>query len=372
MSEPVAGKRFSRATLVVAISLVGLLFPTVGRSNASAAVEFSAEGDIIGGNPATQGGLNVTENSFVISCLAGEYPPPSQGVDAYVFQLPEALTQAASTRVTGSGSPIGHDLDVYFYDDECAFIDNTSMATGSADETGSAPIGTRYVSVDAWIGLNTHVTLNVSGGVEPSPTATASPSPTESPTPETPEVATTLAADREVAGYQQPFLLAGQVTGDPECGDLSNFQVSITKLVSGAMDVNALSSSVPVRSDGTWSYEHRSANSASYAASVERSSTCADAPAATEDVGVSAKVSATTPNRCRAPERVSGSVAPTYAGTKVLLQRRSGGAWRTMDTDRLSSGSRFTLKATRCSGSYRVFWPKQHSANEAGARYFKF
>jgi hypothetical protein len=364
---PIAGKRLSRTTLVVTILLVGVLLPIVGRSSASAAVNYTAQGDIIGMNPAS----SVTENTFVLSCLAGEYPPPSQGIDAWVFQLPEALTKPESTRVTGSGSEIGeYDLDVWFYEDDCAFIDDDNMVTGSFDEVGTAPTGTRYVVVQAFIGMNTHVEIQVGGGTDPSPTATGSPSPTETPT-ETSQVSTTLAADRRVAGYNQAFLLGGRVSGDEECGDLTNYQVQISKRISGAKGATSLSESVPVRSDGTWSYEHRSSNTATYVASVPSSTTCAAEQPATKEVGVSAKVAVAKPSRCRAPEKLSGTVTPRYPGTKVLLQRRSGGAWKTIDTDKLSSRSRFSLLATRCSGSYRVLWPKQRAANEAGMGFFR-
>jgi hypothetical protein len=54
---------------------------------------------------------------------------------------------------------------------------------------------------------------------------------------------------------------------------------------------------------------------------------------------------------------VTGTVSPNHAGQRVYLQRLVGGAWKTAATATLSSGSRYTLRATPPRGrlTYRVY-----------------
>ena len=115
---------------------------------------FTDEFTIAGSNPTgdnTDGG--VTGLDFANTCT---YPPASQGVDGWVTKLPKGFGDGAHRVQVSSDSP-QHDLDVYFYDDECTPID--SAASSSADESGTIPSGTAYVVTHAWLGVNTAVTL---------------------------------------------------------------------------------------------------------------------------------------------------------------------------------------------------------------------
>jgi extracellular elastinolytic metalloproteinase len=115
---------------------------------------FTQEFTIAGSNPTgdnTEGG--VTGLDFASSCT---YPPASQGLDGWVTKLPRGFGDGAH-RVSVTADSPEHDLDVYFYDEECTPIG--SAASSSANEAGTIPSGTAYVVTHAWLGVNTEVTL---------------------------------------------------------------------------------------------------------------------------------------------------------------------------------------------------------------------
>ncbi len=84
--------------------------------------------------------LSVTAQEFINTCAI----PGSNGVDAYVFEVP-ADYQGIDSAISafGSGSTTGHDLDIYLADESCAI----TMAWNSTnvDETGIVPKGTAYI-----------------------------------------------------------------------------------------------------------------------------------------------------------------------------------------------------------------------------------
>jgi hypothetical protein len=115
---------------------------------------FTEQFTIAGSNPTgdnTDGG--VTGLEFANSCT---YPPASQGLDGWVTKLPKGFGDGAHRVQVTSDSP-EHDLDVYFYDQQCTPIG--SAASSSANESGTIPSGTAYVVTHAWLGVNTAVTL---------------------------------------------------------------------------------------------------------------------------------------------------------------------------------------------------------------------
>ncbi len=57
--------------------------------------------------------------------------------------------------MAGSG-PL-YDLDLYFFDADCAPIG--TAASSAADEAGALPTGTRYVVTSNWLGGGVEVTL---------------------------------------------------------------------------------------------------------------------------------------------------------------------------------------------------------------------
>ena len=125
---------------------------------------FEGEGRIAGSNPATVNpsgeevdGITQAEYLFWCDGLA----PISQGVDGYVFLLDEAITGEATATLVGSESPIGHDLDMYFYAEDCTRLG--AQNTEDTNETASVPAGTRWIIANAWIGLDTLATLTITG-----------------------------------------------------------------------------------------------------------------------------------------------------------------------------------------------------------------
>jgi len=102
-------------------------------------------GDNIGGG--------VTATEFANSC---SMPPASQDLDGHVTELPEDFGDGAHVlSVTGSGPT--WDLDLYFYDAECNLVG--SVASSSADESGSIPSGAAYVVTANWVGAEVAVDL---------------------------------------------------------------------------------------------------------------------------------------------------------------------------------------------------------------------
>lgn len=132
--------------------LAGVVPPALGQTEPL----HQATGNIAGMNPA--GGFGVTDGEFLVTCAA---PPESQGVDGYIFELPETIPAGSIATVAGQ-STIDHDLDVVVYDRNCKVI--TVRATADADETVTLPPGSRFLSAIAFTGLDTEVTLTVQSG----------------------------------------------------------------------------------------------------------------------------------------------------------------------------------------------------------------
>jgi PQQ-like domain len=184
--------------------------------------------------------------------------------------------------------------------------------------------------------------------------------------PPTPGNATTdLIRDRSVVGYKQPFDLEGTVARDANCtGPLT---VEILKRTTGSTSFTQVGAA-GVAPDNTWSLGISSQRSAAYIARVATTATCVGAQTAPVAVGVRARLEIIKLRSCPTDATVIGRVLPNLRGSKVLLQRRRGSAWKTVTTDRLSASSRFALKLGSCKGTYRVFWPKQASNESATAR----
>ena len=116
---------------------------------------FHDNGTIVGSNPSgdnTDGG--VTGIDFATNCV---FPPASQGVDAWVTKLPETFGDGLHQVISEGTGPAPHDLDLYFYDANCA--PTGSAASGAADESGTIPSGTAYVVTHLWSGANETFTL---------------------------------------------------------------------------------------------------------------------------------------------------------------------------------------------------------------------
>lgn len=85
--------------------------------------------------------LTITGQEFLRSCAV----PSSNGVDAYVFEVPEEYLDLESmVKAVGDSAPaLGYDLDIYMYDADC----NETLFFNSAgtDETGLKPKGTSWI-----------------------------------------------------------------------------------------------------------------------------------------------------------------------------------------------------------------------------------
>jgi hypothetical protein len=95
------------------------------------------------------GSINsVTAKEFESTCAI----PASNGVDAFVFEVPADYqkTTAAAKAVGAASTPAGYDLDMYFYDKDCA-VKGQSNSEGT-DEIGVMPAGIAWVLVDNYLG----------------------------------------------------------------------------------------------------------------------------------------------------------------------------------------------------------------------------
>ncbi len=82
----------------------------------------------------------VTAQEFLARCAI----PTSNGVDAWVFEVPEEYKKInALVKAIGSAGTPTWDLDLYFYDDACAPT-GASNAVGT-DETAAMTAGTSYI-----------------------------------------------------------------------------------------------------------------------------------------------------------------------------------------------------------------------------------
>ncbi|MGH2726486.1 MAG: M36 family metallopeptidase, partial [Actinomycetota bacterium] len=86
---------------------------------------------------------SITEYLMGFVCT---YPPPTQGLDAFVTELPEEFA-SGSVPFTATAEPLAPDpqldADVTFLDQDCARLG--SSESPSANESGVIPSGTRYV-----------------------------------------------------------------------------------------------------------------------------------------------------------------------------------------------------------------------------------
>jgi hypothetical protein len=101
-------------------------------------------------------GLGLTNLGPVGGCG----PSASQGLDAWVFELPANGPGAgAPVKVTGSDLLGLHNLAVRFVSQDCTLLGQ--LDTAAADEAGVLPAGTRYVVVSDRLGIATAITLTV-------------------------------------------------------------------------------------------------------------------------------------------------------------------------------------------------------------------
>jgi putative nucleotidyltransferase with HDIG domain len=125
---------------------------------APAPVPFTAHGQLLAPDLLGRLGLGLTNRGPVGGCG----PSATQGLDAWVFQLPDgadAPQAGAPVKATGSDLLGLHNLAVTFLGQDCSVLGQ--LDTPAADEAGVLPAGTRFVVVSDRSGLGTAVTLTV-------------------------------------------------------------------------------------------------------------------------------------------------------------------------------------------------------------------
>jgi hypothetical protein len=106
---------------------------------------FLGRGTIDGGHPANYSqGSGVTRSEFTSDC---EFTPRTNGVDGWVTKVPAEKADydhSLFARADG-GSPAPYDLDIYFFDKDCALLEASEPA--DTDTSGFIPEGTVYAMV---------------------------------------------------------------------------------------------------------------------------------------------------------------------------------------------------------------------------------
>lgn len=154
-----------RRTLALALILLlaAMIQPAAAGKKKSKVKPYKSEEGMIGvAHPLfydATGSINsVTAKEFESSCAT----PASNGVDAYVFEVPAAY-QSITATVEAIGvpkTPAAYDLDVYMYDKDCA-VKAVSNSEGT-DESGVMPAGIAWILVDNYLGepaVSLHIEL---------------------------------------------------------------------------------------------------------------------------------------------------------------------------------------------------------------------
>ena len=197
-------------------------------------------------------------------------------------------------------------------------------------------------------------TATPSAGATPSPSPSASPSasptpepsPTPGPTPEPEPLqgrSATLQADEGTVELGRRVRLSGLVVAPADCR--SGAEVRVMRRI--GTDVEQIRGPVS-DTEGTWRARFRSTRNAAYYVEVFGGEACAPATSDEVVVKVRAAVDALVLNPrigSGGCARVKGRVAPNKRGDAVWLQRRTARRWRSIDSDLLSSSSRFSFPA---------------------------
>jgi hypothetical protein len=124
---------------------------------------FTGTGSISLGNPGVAL-AGITQTTFTTACSAS---PPAQGVDGYVFDLgtPVGAQHELSAVASAAGPTDAYDLDLAFFDAECALLD--MLATDAPKERAEVPRNTRYVVVNAAAGRDLSATLELTRELVP-------------------------------------------------------------------------------------------------------------------------------------------------------------------------------------------------------------
>ena len=357
------------SAIVVSAAAVLLIGP------AGAAEGFAEEGDIVGANPGSSEIIGTTEAEFVGSCNAD---PTSEGADGWIVEVPEGFVADGMTATVTGESAGPYDLNIAFYDVECAYIEQS--ATDTADESAPVAPKTAFIVINQAVGADTHFCLVVGDatcGGDASPTGSSTARPSRSPSGSASpsggsggsDISTTINTNRTKTDFRSPFVLSGKVDADGSCE--RPFHVTIRKRVLGGQRFRSLPDRAPVGKDNRWTREVTSRVSASYVAEVDDSGPCATGSSNPVTVKVRAQVLVSAPDSCAAPQEVAGRVRPNHRGSRVVLEHATAEGWARVDRDRLNAKSRFVVTAPACATRYRAVWPSSDPRNARGVRAFQ-
>ncbi len=100
---------------------------------------------------------SLTAKEFEATCAT----PRSNGVDAYIFEVPKAYrTITAMASAIGHGATVTYDLDMYLYNKDCQ--PTFALNAEGTDEVGMIPPGTAWILVHNYVGdpgLKAHLEL---------------------------------------------------------------------------------------------------------------------------------------------------------------------------------------------------------------------
>lgn len=130
--------------------------PSPGPSPPPAPRPFTAKGQLVAPDLLGILGISLTVGGSSGSCG----PSATQGLDAWVFELPaDGPAAGAPVKATGSDLLGLHNLTVTFLSQDCRVVGR--LDTPAADEAGVLPAGTRFAVVSDRLGIGTAVTLTV-------------------------------------------------------------------------------------------------------------------------------------------------------------------------------------------------------------------
>lgn len=111
-----------------------------------------ADGDFV-----AEGHILIGDLFSPVGSLTQDCTGDTNGVDTFTVALPEGSGGAAIT-ATADGDI--NDVDLYFYDAGCNFLDESLAAAG--DESGEVPADAAFVEADLFIGANANIVITVS------------------------------------------------------------------------------------------------------------------------------------------------------------------------------------------------------------------
>ena len=105
------------------------------------------------------GSVGITRTFMeMVACI---YPPPTNGLDAYVSELPDGFGDGTHIIDVNAVSPPGHplpDMDLYFLSADC--VSTGGIATGAPHEAGTIPQGSKYVIAELFTSVLAQITVD--------------------------------------------------------------------------------------------------------------------------------------------------------------------------------------------------------------------